>query len=136
VSLDSVQLRQELSLTLTRFAIVDSGTSLLLGPDPEVQVLMDLIGARKILRAWVVQCAAKLPSISFVLGGKAFTFDVEDLIVRRSGHLCTLGIQGAADVPFWILGDVFMRKYYVQFDWGKKRLGFARSSASKGDNFV
>lgn len=40
-----------------------------------------------------------------------------------------------AGSKMWILGDIFMRKYYVQFDWGQQRLGFARARHA-GDNFV
>jgi len=35
--------------------------------------------------------------------------------------------------PLWILGDVFMRKYYVKFDIGNKAIGIA---AAKPKNAV
>jgi len=138
VTLDAMQLGELMTLTSTRMAIVDSGTSLLIGPERDVQVLMTMLGAVKVQGSWVVECFKTLPSMSFVIEGKAFTLNTEDLIVQRSEDLCTLGIQGttSTDTPFWILGDVFMRKYYVQFDWGKKRMGMALSSGWRGNNLV
>jgi len=138
VTLDAVRLGAEMSLTASHTAIVDSGTSLLVGPAREVHVLATMLGAIQVRGFYVVPCG-ELPSLSFVLGGRAFTLEIEDLVIDRTGPFCELGIQGAGHgMPqnFWILGDVFMRKYYVQFDWGQQRLGFAQSSSHVGGNYV
>mmetsp|Transcript_154696 Transcript_154696/g.494678 ORF Transcript_154696/g.494678 Transcript_154696/m.494678 type:complete len:385 (+) Transcript_154696:41-1195(+) len=135
VGLDSIKLGDVLTLSATRMAIVDSGTSLLAGPKREVDALMATTGAEVIQGLYVVSCAARLPDLAFNFGGKSFALSMEDLVIQKVGGLCILGIQ-AIDIgmPLWILGDVFMRKYYVQFDWGQKRLGFAL--AASGNNLV
>ncbi|CAE8630172.1 unnamed protein product [Polarella glacialis] len=131
VALDSVSVGADkfMTFTKTRRAIVDSGTSLLVGPAAEVQAIASLMGATVVQKHYVVNCQDSWPSISFSLGGKDFELSGGDLILAQSGGLCVLAIQGLdMPNPLWILGDVFMRKYYVQFDWGQKRLGFALSA--------
>jgi hypothetical protein len=86
-------------------------------------------------KEYQVDCSATLPDLSFTLGGKDYSLKQADLILGQSGSSCILGLMGvdvpAPRGPLWILGDVFMRKYYVQFDWGNKQLGFALSKASE-----
>ncbi|CAJ1390051.1 unnamed protein product [Effrenium voratum] len=132
IKLDGVKLGSD-SVSSTKSAIVDSGTSLLAGPKSEIAAIATKLGAKSILgKEYVVDCSAKLPDLTFTLGGKDFTLKQADLILQASGSQCILALTGL-DVPpprgpLWILGDVFMRKYYVQFDWGQKRLGFATAA--------
>lgn len=87
---------------------------------------------------YATRCSEETPSLSFTIGGRTYSLDRDDLVVQRSGDACLLGLMGTASDsrwPMWILGSVFMRKYYVQFDWGQKRLGFAPARRA-GDNFV
>lgn len=101
----------------------------------EIAAIASKLGAKSVMgREYVVDCSAKLPDLTFTLGGKDFALQQADLILQASGSQCILGLTGL-DVPpprgpLWILGDVFMRKYYVQFDWGQKRLGFATAATS------
>jgi len=74
-----------------------------------------------------------MPDIDIVLNGKAFSLTANDYVLQLSSANQTECLSGfiGIDLPpqlgtgFWILGDVFMRKYYTQFDFGNKRVGFA-----------
>jgi len=115
-------------------AIVDTGTSLLTGPTDEIEKLQKLIGATSLISGeYIIDCnkVKDLPDIDFVLGGNTFTLKGEDYILKESQGLVDICISGfmALDVdidgPAWILGDVFMGKFYTEFDLGNNRVGFA-----------
>jgi hypothetical protein len=127
VALDGVKLGSD-SVSSTPRAIVDSGTSLLAGPTADVTAIANKLGAKSLMgKEWTVDCSKDLPDLAFTLGGKDYALKKDDLILQQSGSTCILGLMGieVPSGPLWILGDVFMRKYYVEFDWGQKRLGFA-----------
>merc|ERR1712151_1090251 len=69
------------------------------------------------------------PDIEFDIGGKPYTLKKEDYVINEQGQ-CLLGFTGldvpAPAGPLYILGDVFMRAYYVIFDLDNKQLGFAK----------
>lgn len=111
-------------------AIVDSGTSLLTGPSESVKAIAKAIGAKPIVNGeYMVACNYDtLPSFDFTINGNVYTLTASDYLIP-DGDLCLLGMIGldipSPTGPLWILGDVFMRKYYTVFDYGNKRVGFA-----------
>jgi Eukaryotic aspartyl protease len=116
--------------------IVDSGTSILTGPSDVVAQIAAQIGAKAIIEGeYMVACDyANLPNLNFVLGGQTYSLAPTDYLLP-DGDVCILGLMGldvpAPTGPLWILGDVFMRKYYTVFDVDNSRVGFALANHGK-----
>jgi hypothetical protein len=118
-------------------AVVDTGTSLLTGPTEAITELLNHVHVES-------DCSNQLPVITYVLrdqnGDHEFDIEPEFYVVRSSSMLdddsrqpkyCKPGFM-ALDVPpprgpLWILGDIFMRKFYTVFDRDRKMLGFAKA---------
>jgi len=109
--------------------IVDSGTSLITGPTSEVTKIALSAGATpNMLGQYTIDCGrvSSIPDLVFAIDSRAFTVPGEDLAIQ-SGGTCLFAMMGM-DIPSgpqWILGDVFMRRYYTIFDYGGQRVGFA-----------
>uniref|UniRef100_H3C5S4 Napsin A aspartic peptidase n=1 Tax=Tetraodon nigroviridis TaxID=99883 RepID=H3C5S4_TETNG len=116
-------------------AVVDTGTSLITGPAEEIEALHEAIRA-----TWTqtndntIDCGQipSLPVISFNIGGKRFQLTSEDYIFKETQEgesVCVSGFMavdaGPPEEPLWILGDVFIMKYYTVFDRSADRVGFA-----------
>ncbi|XP_005046600.1 PREDICTED: pepsin A-like isoform X1 [Ficedula albicollis] len=109
-------------------AIVDTGTTLLAVPIRAYRTLMALLGASS---SGEISCeaASNLPNLVFHIHGKEFPVPPRAYVLRSNGY-CSLGLQGM-DVPteegeLWILGDVFIREYYVIFDRANNKVGLSQ----------
>ncbi|KAL5277444.1 CYM family protein [Megaselia abdita] len=114
------------TLCETSEAIADSGTTLVAGPEDAVDEINNAIGADEYGN---VDCStiSSLPAVNFVLGGKTFALEGKDYIQTEVQDGTTYCYSGFQVNDFWILGDVFMGKYYTEFDFGNKRVGFAEA---------
>jgi saccharopepsin len=114
-------------------AAIDTGTSLIAMPTAEAKSLNEAIGAKSGLNGQsTVDCAkvSSLPVLSLSFGGKTFNLKGSDYVLSVQGN-CISGFIGL-DLPpsagnLWIVGDVFLRKYYTVYDLGNNRVGFADS---------
>jgi len=138
VPLESVSVytgaNKTMSLFHTSRVIVDSGTSALVGPKDDLEAIAAMLKAFRFPQLgseiYVADCEDLVGrSVAFVLGDREYTLDSEDLVVAQEGPLCALALQPMPmQRKVWILGDAFMRKNYVLFDWGRKRVGLATAS--------
>ncbi|KAI7869186.1 endopeptidase [Spinellus fusiger] len=114
--------------------IIDTGSSLLVFPTNVARRLNKIIGAYKNFSGqYYVDCnrLSELPELCFTISGNDFCLKGEDYILKVNSQ-CMSGF-GSMDFPsygtsLWILGDVFLRKYYSIYDLGNNRVGLAKAT--------
>ncbi|KAI5479412.1 hypothetical protein MNV49_003556 [Pseudohyphozyma bogoriensis] len=134
VELEQVKFGKETLELENTGAAIDTGTSLIALPTDVAELINAQIGATKGWNGqYTVECdkVPSLPSLTFYFGGKPYELSGEDYILNVQGT-CMSSFTGmdipAPLGPIWIIGDVFLRKYYTVYDLGKNAVGFAKST--------
>uniref|UniRef100_A0A8C3FUT8 pepsin A n=1 Tax=Chrysemys picta bellii TaxID=8478 RepID=A0A8C3FUT8_CHRPI len=128
ITMDSITIDGEtIACSNSCQAIIDTGTSLLAGPSTGISNIDSYIGASNGTVRISCSAMSSLPNIVFTINGIKFPVPASAYIIDSGS--CTSGFQ-SIDVPtssgeLWILGDVFIRQYYVVFDRANKQVVLA-----------
>ncbi|GFO45939.1 cathepsin d [Plakobranchus ocellatus] len=141
--IDRIQLSNSKHFALRKCqAVVDTGSSLIVGPSDEVDALNKRLGAKPLqqgdrkLYTFDRHELKSLPNLEFIVNGHKLSMTSRDYAAQfpgmRIGQFYS-GIVGKefkrGETPVWSLGFSFMRTFYTQFDKGNRRIGFAKASS-------
>lgn len=140
LSLQSVSVNGEDIKIKSIIAIVDTGTSLILAPasnlySAEVFNIIHQVALNKdcyesngflVCDCGVNYSIEDYPTIEIVLDGKTFNLPPQFYFWKYENY-CQLLVLSFGNGNFWVLGDVFLRRYYAEFDMDASVLTFAES---------
>jgi hypothetical protein len=112
--------------------IIDTGTSLLVGPTAAITNIMNAIAFSNANK--MCQNIAALPNIVVSFKGQNNAVVTLPLtpamyVIQVAANQCQLGLQTSTSA-LWIFGDTFIRQYYTVFDTQNNLVGFATLSAN------
>jgi len=124
---------EELELENTGAAI-DTGTSLIALPTDIAEMLNAQIGATKSWNGqYTVPCdkVPSLPDLSFYFDGQSYPIKATDYILNVQNTCISAFTPMDINLPWgslWIIGDVFLRRYFTVYDLGRDAVGFAKAA--------
>lgn len=112
-----------------RSAIVDTGTTFILMPPKDAQVVHGLIpGSAANGESFTMPCNTNV-KFEVKINGKDYEVSAKDYVgkpTQSGSSTCNsniIGHQAFGDTQ-WILGDVFLKNVYAVFDFDNKQIGF------------
>lgn len=146
VNMPAVTVHSQVLNITAKVAIIDTGTSLLGVHETDyadliLSLVQGLEGCEQPAGGFfgcTCHNSSDFPTITLTLGG--YDFDISpERYTQEAGsegyHRCFLLIQPSSfrlkgGQSAWILGDVFMREYYMEFDMEERTIGIAGGRAS------
>eukprot|EP00095_Tigriopus_kingsejongensis_P002765 maker-scaffold845_size89356-snap-gene-0.17 protein:Tk02765 transcript:maker-scaffold845_size89356-snap-gene-0.17-mRNA-1 annotation:"cathepsin d" len=117
--------------------VIDTGTSLNLGPADVCKAINERIGGIEVLPGtgqYEIICSTipDLPDVTFTFGGQDYVLTADEYVLQVTQFGVTQCISGFMGYdlpmgPWWILGDIFIGKFYSEFDQENLRIGFAEA---------
>ncbi|KAH8413137.1 hypothetical protein KR009_008289 [Drosophila setifemur] len=142
ITVGSIQLGSDSAVCTNCEAIFDVGTSLIVTPAAALSSINTKLGITATDKrdgVYTIDCSkvSSLPNVIINIGRKDFTLKPSDYILNYSGT-CVSGFtslsDGSQDLTnqdgvnynnLWVLGDVFLGVFYVEFDVGYQRIAIA-----------
>jgi saccharopepsin len=113
-------------------AAIDTGTSLIALPTDMAEMINAQIGAKKGWNGqYTVDCSKvpDLPPLTLYFDNTPYELAGTDYILQVQ-DTCMSAFTGL-DLPngmnLWIVGDVFLRKFYTVYDWDQDAVAFAKA---------
>ncbi|XP_065206081.1 pepsin-2B-like [Planococcus citri] len=109
-------------------ALVATGSSFIHGPEEHVNAIKRSIESILSMIPDPRANLHKLPNITFTIGGEDYVLTGQDyIIIDHDDVIVGLDETNTPSTSEWVLGAVFLRKYYSVFDMKNHRIGFAES---------
>ncbi|CAD5220786.1 unnamed protein product [Bursaphelenchus okinawaensis] len=113
-------------------AIVDTGTSIIIGPQSAVGKILKKIGAKDIGGGnYIANCNAKF-SLNLNINGKKYSVSSTQMLLDQGQGICQVALGYDPEINFWILGDPFLRQYCTVHNVVKKIVQFAPTKNGSG----
>uniref|UniRef100_A0A671YDP6 pepsin A n=1 Tax=Sparus aurata TaxID=8175 RepID=A0A671YDP6_SPAAU len=109
-------------------AIVDTGTSLVIGPQSDIDNINSLVGVTVKNGEYTVSCndIPQMPDVTFHIQGKEFTLPSSAFIRQTKHYGCLTGFDRGGHSE-WLLGDIFLRQFYSIYSRAQNMVGLAKA---------